>query len=155
MESAECGAAGEALTYGNREGLDLLEEGQDTKDRLKRLEDQMAQFADHQAQITRLQNRIDVLTNEVHVLNKDADRYYKIRHRFIDVYLRDVLGEDTGETRDRIHDGNTTAHEGDAVTDAKLYTNGQRNDEYALTGLYGLTVSQILLFSKCLTPKFT
>ena len=148
MESAGYGAAGERLTYGNEEGL---KEKHDMEDRMKRLEDRMAQFADHQAQITRLQNRIDVLTNEADVLNKDADRYYKIRHRFIDVYRRNVLGENTGETRGRIHDGNTTAYEGDAVTDAKLYTNGQRNDEYALIGLYGLTINQILLFSKCLT----
>ena len=55
---------------------------------IKWLEDRMAnqdiQMADHQAEIAILLDRVNILTT-------DAEGYHGIRHRFIDVYCRDVL----------------------------------------------------------------
>jgi hypothetical protein len=149
MESAEYGAAGERDTYGNKEGLDLLEEKHDMKVRMKRLEDQMARFVDQtEAQNVYYQAQIADLNARVNTLTKDAEGYHDIRHRFIDVYRRDVLGDHSAETRARINKGNATAHEGDAPADARLYTANQRNDRDVLTDLYGLTVDQILFLDR-------
>ena len=148
MGSAEYGAAGEKNTYGNQVGRGLLEDRHDMKERIKRLEDQMAnidtQIADHHAQIANLQDRVKTLTT-------DAEGYHGIRHRFIDVYRRDILQNVTEQGRIRINKGNVAAYGGDAITDATLYTTHQRDDEDVLISLYGLTVNQISFLSKCLT----
>ena len=155
MESAEPGAAGERMTYGNQAGLRLLEDKHEIMERVKRLEDQVAnnkdQIADHQDQIADHQGQIAYLHDRIRTLTTDAEGYYSIRHRFIDVYRRDVLHDVTEPGRTKIKEGNAAAHEGDAVTDVKLYTTHQRQDERALRSLYGLSVNQISSLSKCLT----
>ena len=106
MESAEPGAAGERMTYGNQAGLRLLGDKHEIMERMKRLEDQVAnnkdQIADHQGQIAYFHDRIRTLTT-------DAEGYYSIRHRFIDVYRRDVLHDVTEPGRTKIKEGNAAA----------------------------------------------
>lgn len=106
VESAEPGAAGERMTYGNQAGLRLLEDKHEIMERMKRLEDQVAnnkdQIADHQGQIAYFHDRIRTLTT-------DAEGYYSIRHRFIDVYRRDVLHDVTEPGRTKIKEGNAAA----------------------------------------------
>jgi len=176
MGSAELGMAGERMAYGNQAGRNLLEDTHDMKERMKRLEDRMAykdtqianqianhqaqladyrtqiagQIANHQAQLADYRTQIARIQHRVDSLTTDAEGYYKIRHRFIDFYRRDVRRDVTDEGRARIHNANISAHEGDAITDAKLYTTGQRFDEDALIDLYGLTANQISFLSKCL-----
>ena len=155
MRSAEYGAAGEKNTYRNQAGRGLLEDGHDMKERIKRLEDRMAnidaQIADHQAQIADHHAQIANLQDRVKTLTTDAEGYHGIRHRFIDVYRRDVLRNVTEQGRIRINKGNVAAYGGDAITDATLYTTHQRDDEDVLISLYGLTADQIWFLSKCLT----
>jgi len=79
IQSATLGEAGEGFTYGNKAGRDLLEDMDEMKKVVKKMQNQMLQFVDHQAQIDSLKHRVDILTT-------DAERYYGIRHRFIDVY---------------------------------------------------------------------
>jgi len=102
-----------------------LEDRMANKDiQIKRLEDQMAkkdtQIANHQARITESRAQITSLQNHVQSLTADAEGYYNIRHRFIDVYRRDVRKDATEEIRARIWKGNKKAHEGDVVVDAQL-----------------------------------
>jgi hypothetical protein len=148
VQSARLGEAGKELAYGNEAGRGLLRDVHEMKEMMKRMQLQLvehqAQFDRHQAQINRLQHRVDILT-------PDAERYYSIRHRFIDVYRRDVLRDVDQEGLDRIDRGNETAHEGDAFTDARLYADGKRNDRHALIFLYGLTPDQLSSFCKCRT----
>jgi len=138
MGSAEYGAAEERITYGNQASQDLLEDRHEMKEMMKRLEGRMAQLADHQAQITRPQHRIDTPTKGCH----------DIRHRFTDAHRRDALRNVTEQGSIRINKGNI---EGDAITDAMLYTTHQRDDEDVLISLYGLTADQISFLSRCLT----
>lgn len=158
MESAECGTVGERTTYGNQAGRDLLENMKETMKRLERLEDQMvekdtqianhqAQIANHQARIAESRAQITSLQNRVHSLTEDAEGYYDIRHRFIDIYRRDVRKDATDEIRARIKKNNKRAHEGDVVVDVQLYTTGRRFDEFALADLYGLDSIQISLLT--------
>ena len=176
MESAECGTVGERATYGNQKGRDLLEDIHNTKEMMKRMGDWMAekdkqsavdraeikelgnrmaekdnQIAYHQAQLAESQAQITSLQNRVHSLTADAEGYYDIRHKFIDVYCRDVRKDATKEVHARIKKGNEKAHEGDVIVDAQLYTTGRRFNEFALIDLYGLDSNQISLLSKCLT----
>ncbi|OCK89838.1 uncharacterized protein K441DRAFT_680863 [Cenococcum geophilum 1.58] len=147
VQSARLGDAGKELAYGNEAGRGLLGDVHEMKEMMKRMQSQLQtqslQFVEHQAQfdhhlalINRLQHRVDILT-------PDAERYYSIRHRFIDVYRRDILRDVDREGLDRIDMGNGTAHEGDAFTDARLYADGKRNDRHALISLYGLTPNQL------------
>ena len=69
----------------------------------------------------------------------------------MDVYRRDVLEDADEKVHARISEGNATAHRGDAITDATLYTTNQRDDHYVLIHLYGLTADQISFLGKCLT----
>lgn len=133
MGSADFGAAGERITYGNQAGRSLLEDRHEMKEMMKRLEDRMAQFADHQDQTARPQHRADIPT----------EGYHGTRHRSTDVHRRDALRNVTEQGSIRINKGNIAAHKGDAVTDAMLYTTNQRDDEDVLISLYGLTADQI------------
>src|SRR2546421_5211899 len=146
LESADYGGVGERNTYGNLAGRELLEERQDLKERMKRLEDGQV---DSKSQIADLQHRVKVLT-------LSSEGYRKIRHRFLEVYRRDILDDVDRQGRKKIGEGNEAAHNGDAVTDASLYTFGERlDDETVLVDLYGLTANQISYLGKCQTslPK--
>ena len=54
--------------------------------------------------------------------------YLEIRHRFLDVYRRDVAKHLTTHSRPNIERGNYRARHEDCVTDAELYASGQRTD---------------------------
>ena len=92
---------------------------------------------------TDFQRHITDLQHHVRDLRLASDGYRRIRNRFINVYRRDVLGHATHQEYQQISDGNNAAHGGDAVTDASLYTSGERYDEDVLIRLYGLSARQI------------
>jgi hypothetical protein len=149
LASADYGEAGGRSTYGNQSGRDLLEDLHDMKERMKRLEDKLTK------ETTSLKNDIVGLQHHVKDLRLASEGYRRIRNRFINVYRRDVLGHVTHQEYQQISDGNNAAHGGDAVTDASLYTSGERHDEDVLIELYGLSASQISYQGKCQTsfPK--
>jgi uncharacterized coiled-coil protein SlyX len=149
LESAHYGAAGEKVTYGNLEGWELLEEKHDLKERMKRLEDKQAnsetEIANLKTEIADHKTQISYLQDHVKALSLASDGY---RHRFLEVYRRDVRGDLDREGHKKIGDGSGVAHEGDAVADAGLYTSYQRFDEDVLIDLYGLTATHISYFCK-------
>ena len=161
--SAGPGAAGKSMIYGNQAGRGILEvvkrleglvvnsqtEIAGLRAQIGNLQTQIGNFqvesADNRAEIANLQDCVQSLTQE-------AKGYRRIRHRFINVYRRDVLEEKVDDgRRERIDEGNRAAHRGDAITDATLYTTEEREDQYDLIHIYGLTADQISLLSKCLT----
>ena len=150
LESAEYGAAGERTTYGNPLGRELLEDRHDMKEMMKRLEGKVnkmeEEIANSKAQITDLQHRVKVLTVA-------SEGYRNIRHRFLDVYRRDILRDLDKQGLKYVGVGNAVAHEGDAITDAELYTSGDRHDEPVLIDLYGLKATQISYLGKCRTSS--
>src|SRR5262249_22110167 len=137
------------LTYGNQAGRDLLEDRHDMRERMKRMEDRLT---DQGNQLADQGNQIADLQNQVSLLKQTSEGYQKIRHRFLDVYRRDFLNTLAPLGRANIHEGNTAAHEGDAIADAALYISGDRNDEDVLMGIYGLTALQIAFQGKRRTP---
>jgi len=146
LENANYGDVGGRLTYGNESGRQLLQERHNVTEMIKRLE---AKVDGHQHQITGLQNQNAVLQQKITDLMLASEGYRKIRNRFINVYCRDVLGRVTRQEYQQINDGNNAAHGGDAVTDASLYTSGERRDYDVLMELYGLSASQISHQGKC------
>jgi hypothetical protein len=133
------------------------------KERMKRLEDKLTkettsrqnEIAGLQNEIAGLQHHVTDLQHHVKDLKLASEGYRRIRNRFINVYRRDVLGHVTHQEYQQISDGNNAAHGGDAVTDASLYTSGERHDEDVLIKLYGLSATQISYQGKCQTslPK--
>ena len=75
--------------------------------------------------------------------------YRKTRHRFLEVYRRDILDNVDKQGRRKIGEGNEAAHNGNTVTDASLCTSGERRTETILVSLHGLTANQISILSKC------
>ena len=63
-------------------------------------------------------------------LTLTSEGYQKIHDRFLEVYRRDILDNVDRQGRKKISEGN-----GDAVTDASLYTSGRRFDERVLVDL--------------------
>lgn len=113
-------------TYGNPAGLGILE-------KLRKLEDKLEKM-DERAKTTSL-----------------SGGCRKIRHRYIEVYKRDILGIIDREGRKKLDEGSIAAHGGDAIADADLYTSGERNDEDVLIDIYGLNSDQISSLCKCRT----
>ena len=157
LASADYGEAGGRSTYGNQSGRELLEERHDIKERMKRLEDELTkettscqnEIAGLQNEIAGLQHHVTDLQHHVKDLKLASEGYRRIRNRFINVYRRDVLGHVTHQEHQQISDGNNATHGGDAVTDASLYTSGERHDEDVLIKLYELSANQISYQGKC------
>jgi hypothetical protein len=135
------GQTGDRLAYGNRLGLELLQETDRSNSRFESLE---AALAAHQAETAR---KITALENEVRVLKLASDGYAKIRQRFLDVYRRDILKDQSAKAVTMIGVGNAAAHAGDAVIDAGLYINGNRKDDGLMVEIYGLDPAKIFLLS--------
>ena len=162
LSNADYGVAGERTTYGNPPGRTLLEDRNDMKQLMKRMQDkldrvdaqQQQQHAHQQQQHAHQQKQdaeISDLKNDVKNLRQASLGYRKIRHRFLEVYHRDVLQDIGRQGRQKISEGNEAAHDGDAVTDASLYKAGERSDERVLADLYGLNATQISILGKCQT----
>ena len=124
----------------------------DLKERIKRLEDKQEKT---DAQLQKLDVQIAELEHRVQVLALVSEGYRKIRHRFLEVYRRDILNDVDRQGLQRIDEGDEAAHHGDAVIDALLYTSGERHDEGVLINLYGLGAAQISYLGKYRTslPK--
>jgi hypothetical protein len=145
------------ITYGNPAGRGLLEERHEMKEKMKKLEDGLqitrteVQTTKTELQTTKteLQDQITSLQNHIRDLTLSSEGYQKIRDRFLDVYRRDILENIDRQGRRKIVEGNKAAHEGDAITDASLYTSHRRFDERVLINLYGLTANQISCLGKC------
>jgi hypothetical protein len=154
LTSAEYGGAGEKTTYGNLAGRTLLEERYEMKEMMKEMrtkqKEMMTEWKEMKTQITDLRHRVKTLT-------QTSEGYRKIRHRFLQVYRRDILMEIDRQGLEIIGEGNVAAHDGDAVADASLFNPGKQYYERILVDLYGLTASQILYLGKCRTSlsKFT
>ena len=132
---------GRGLAYGNQNGLNLLETTQTVAKFQTQIQQLEEMFQTHEKQLEDHQRQIKVL-------QAASAGYLEIRHRFIDVYRRDVAGHLTTQTRPSIQRGNIRAHHGDCVTDAELYSRQQRTDEQIYVRLYGLTWKTVQTLSK-------
>lgn len=81
---------------------------------------------------------------DVSQLKEQAGWYEAIRARQIAFYERDVLGTSNPHGRKAIKDGNKTAHEGDALQDAKLFEKDNLQNPAVYRGLYGLDFKKVL-----------
>jgi hypothetical protein len=90
---------------------------------------------------TGLHRRLDLVI-------RSCKGYRRIRHRFLEVYRRDIMGSIRDEGYKTIDIGNQAAHHGDAIIDAALYLSGERVDEHVLVNVYGLSAYQIHLCCK-------
>src|SRR5205814_687831 len=100
VESADYGEARERNTYGNLAGRELL------KERLKRVEGKLEKLdADTKFQIADLQHHVSDLQDRVMVLTLASEGYRKIRHRFIEVYRRDILDDVNKQGGKKIGEG--------------------------------------------------
>jgi hypothetical protein len=94
----------------------------------------------------------DKLTKDIAALRKVSQGYRKIRHRFIDTYKRNLrLGFHPQEDA-------STVPGADVVTDASLYTSGERMDPDIFAHLYGFDhekvpeLSELVILEPCARP---
>jgi hypothetical protein len=128
--------------YGNPKGRELLRKYNFLKAKLRSFEDAVNNPAK-----TERQNS-DILISRIDLLNHASQGYFKIRHRFLEVYRRDIMEGIDEEGYKLIALGNEAAHHGDAIADAALYTARERVDEKVLVEIYGLTSEQMIAASK-------
>jgi hypothetical protein len=81
---------------------------------------------------------LQTVNSRVQDLEEASEVSIDMRHRFIDVYRRDVLKNIDRAGHDRINQGNKTAHEGHVTLDAFLFTSARRWDEDSFRSLYGV-----------------
>ena len=74
-------------------------------------------------------SRIEGLEHRLATVTSVSEGYRKIRHRFLDVFVRDHMGGVTAEGRQRIREGNLVAHGADVLADAEPYSSKARQDE--------------------------
>ena len=123
--------AGDAGTYGNSEGLEILEDWYMLRQNVKRLD----------AHVIQLEERVRVIT-------LTSASYRDIRHRFLEVCRQNILKNTDREGYQKFFKGNEAAHEGDAIADADLYISNELTDEIAFTNQYGMTPDHVLSLCK-------
>ena len=96
----------------------------------------------------------DIL-GRIDLLNHASHGYFRIRHRFLEVYRRDIMEDIDEEGYRLIGLGNQAAHHGDAIADVSLYTSRERVDEKVLVEIYGLTSEQMVVASKSLLSLYS
>lgn len=143
LDTASYGQAGDMLLYGNDTGKALLLERDDLRERMSTLE---SRFQKLEATTEAYQVRTCQLQLDVKRLAAASDGYLKIRARFLDTFKRDIIG--TLSTSTIIRTGNAAAHDGDAATDASLYTSRNRTDLPLLNQIYGISYDWIIQLSK-------
>ena len=74
-------------------------------------------------------SRIEGLEHRLATVTSASEGYRKIRHRFLDVFVRDHMGGVTAEGRQHIREGNLVAHGADVLADAEPYSSKARQDE--------------------------
>ena len=127
---------GEREVYGNQSGINLLQQSEKLAQVSRQIEDLQAQDRNQARQIQALQDQTRQL--------QDASLGYRqIRHRFLDVYRRDVRRITSPQTFTSIRSGNLRAHAGDCVTDAELYASGERDDAHIFVHIYGLDYQKV------------
>ncbi|KAI9772876.1 MAG: hypothetical protein M1840_008758 [Geoglossum simile] len=82
------------------------------------------------------------------VQGRAIEGYLMIRNRFIDTFRRDILSMRNAQGRQNIEAGNMAAHDGDAITDATLFTSGDRTDVFVFHKLYGTSAERVLELDK-------
>jgi hypothetical protein len=86
-------------------------------------------------------------------LSQGSQEHLSIRHRFLDVFQREALGEPAAKKAETIKIGNLVAHCGDAIMDASLFKNGTWIDKELIVKEYGLTFEDVLFLGKMLCPS--
>lgn len=123
------------LLYENDMGKAPLLERDDLRERISTLESKIQKL---EATTEACQVRTCQIQHDVKRLAAASDGYLKIRARFLDMLS-------TGTTT---KDGKAAAHDGDAATDAFLYTSRKRTDLPLLHHLYGIPYDWIIRLSK-------
>lgn len=155
VEHVTLGATDEHLTYGNEHGLDILDrlisverdnlKSQAKMDILARENFKTQTTLADLVQTT--SSRINLLEAQNRALAISSNGYMQIRRRFLEVFKREWgITPEHGYSFE-IHQGNKAAHHGDAVTDAIITKQDNRDDKSAYEILYGLTPDEVLAIS--------
>jgi hypothetical protein len=128
--------------YGNKEGQGLLKSVKELMESFETMRNSVDKASGTGGGAANLEHRLDLVI-------RSCRGYRRIRHRFLEVYRRDIMG--SIYEHEKIDLGNQAAHHGDAIIDAALYLSGERVDEHVLVNVYGLSSSQINLCCKCHT----
>ena len=124
------------LTYARLPG-----EYEDLKRRYDTVNRSLAEFKDS---VASKDEQISDLKSQVEGLTRSLEFYKESRQRFICVFKRDKLNNETAADREIIRRGNQVVHGGDAVTDAFMYNAtcaGRRTDPGTFDKLYGVLPS--------------
>lgn len=142
------------LTIGNERGLqkasklqELEREEQVSKAKIHSLEKKLEDLI---TQTETEERSNEILKGRVSGLLESLDTYWLLRNRFISSFKRDKEKNATPSDISIIKAGNSWAHGGDVVADAKLYTTAtkRRTDPEMFKKLYGFLPAVIEIISK-------
>jgi len=124
------------MLVGNWRGLDLANLSRRLDTEVAALKKNMANMAEEKA---KLDLTVQSQEERLRYLLRSDDCYKEVRNRYLSTFKRDSLKTHTTTDQEIINSGNLTAHWGDAVVDASLYTepNG-RTDIEVFRSLYGI-----------------
>jgi len=124
------------MLVGNFRGLDLANLSH-------RLDTEVVALKENMVKMTKEKAKLDLTVRSqeerLRYLLRSDDCYKEVRNRYLSTFKRDSLKTHTTTDQEIINSGNLTAHWGDTVVDASLYTepNG-RTDIEVFRSLYGI-----------------
>ncbi|KAI9761808.1 MAG: hypothetical protein M1840_001688 [Geoglossum simile] len=166
LESGTYYQVEDTLVYGNPKGHSLLEDHEALRAEIARAAAQRGRMTQDLAEMKQgwaetnqrltgterdlavWKARSTALEARQGVQGRAIEGYLMIRNRFIDTFRRDIVSTRNAQGRQNIEAGNIAAHDGDAVTDATLFTSGDRTDVFVFHKLYGTSAEQVLELDK-------
>ncbi len=147
MEEVDLGRARHRLLVGNRSGGSILEDLAELRRESKAVKDGIAAN----------EERIESLERQALATKDSIDGFWRIRSRFISTFKRDSGYDLTPSEQLELErgSGSIPAREGDPVQDARLYTQGRRDDDWVFMTLYGLATRVVEKISGRHRPLLT
>lgn len=107
------------------------------------LEDEIAKLRsklhDIEENAKKVEKHCEELEKKLSLVSSSCEGYLNIRNRFLAVFRRDILEQRSAVDRQVILNGNTSSHDGDALSDALLFERGMRSDPSTYHLLYGFS----------------
>jgi len=131
------------MLVGNFRGLDLANLSHRLDTEVMALKENMVKMTKEKAKLDlTVRSQEECLRSQeerLRYLFRSDDCYKEVRNHYLSTFKRDSLKTHTTTNQEIINSGNLTAHWGDAVVDASLYTepNG-RTDIEVFRSLYGI-----------------
>ena len=146
--ATESSVEGRSEVNGNPSEILLLQQNEKLEQLFNQITLLQTGNKEFEQQIQGHSRQIESLNIQIRQLKDASTGYREVRHRFLDVYRRNLRNLANPHISARTRAGNQRTHAGDCVTDGALYENEERDDDLVFVYIYNLTYQKVQLLAQ-------